>query len=549
MSFLGRFCLAGRWLANYIRGGPPQIDPRAVHTFMARSGWPISVSFAVFLLVKSTMTRNTLGWIWTLIAFCSSATAYGQLTTAEAGRLGLEPRWSAALNTSLKEPAKTSVMIWQSAAPARTSIELNAGGKQILIDTATLGTDGNPLGVEGAKAQAETLAKRMRFAGLKPVITERTSPNIYLLVTASDGSLEMLDAETGKSLWMTQVGKTSQPTFPAMMNDEHIIVTNGSTIYVLETTTGKFLYSFRSEDGPGSAAGELNGRIFIPTLTGKFISYLGADRLLEPSRFVYGGRSTIRSGVNRTINVVAVPVEPKFVFFFTIEPTTQTNSKPLIPVATARLEAQSPVFAPPVPYEDSFIVCSRSGEIFRINPLAGGDIKWVSSTGSVLYSSPLVAQNGIFVISDSGELLAYDATSGSVLSGWGDTIHGMKQVLSVSKERVFVRNKSGQLVVFDFATGNQIGLAGTGFVGGLANPVSDRVYLITNEGIMQCLAEKGASSPLIHQDVQAPASEKEPKEKPKPEIDRGTAPNADDPFGGADAGMEAPADGDPFGDG
>ena len=159
------------------------------------------------------MTRNTLGWIWTLIAFCSSATAYGQLTTAEAGRLGLEPRWSAALNTSLKEPAKTSIMIWQSAAAPRTSIDISAEGKQIVIDTTTLGADGNPLGLEGAKAQAETLAKRMRYAGLKPVITERTSPNIYLLVTASDGSIEMLDAETGKSLWTTHVGKTQQPTY------------------------------------------------------------------------------------------------------------------------------------------------------------------------------------------------------------------------------------------------------------------------------------------------------------------------------------------------
>jgi outer membrane protein assembly factor BamB len=495
------------------------------------------------------MTRNTLGWIWTLIAFCSSATAYGQLTTAEAGRLGLEPRWSAALNTSLKEPAKTSIMIWQSAAAPRTSIDISAEGKQIVIETTTLGADGNPLGLEGAKAQAETLAKRMRYAGLKPVITERTSPNIYLLVTASDGSIEMLDAETGKSLWTTQVGKTNQPTYPSMMNDSHVIVTNGSTIYALETTTGKSLFSFRCEDAPGSAAGEINGRIFVPTLTGKFVGYLTDDRTHEPSRFVYGGRSVVRAGINRTNNIVAVPVEPRYVFFFSIEPTTKANSKPLAPIATARLEAQSPIFAPPVPYEDSFIVCSRSGEIFRINPTAGGDIKWVSSTGSVLYSSPLVAQNGVFVISDSGELLAYDATSGSVLPGWEDAIGGMKQVLSVTKDRVFVRNKSGQLAAFDFATGKLIGEVGTGLVHGLANPVSDRVYVVSNHGTIQCLAQKGATSPLIHHDVQAPAAEKEPKEKPKPEINRGSESDADNPFGGSDAGMEAPAGGDPFGDG
>lgn len=507
------------------------------------------VSYAVFSLVKSIMTRNTLGWIWTLIALFSSTTAYGQLTTAEAGRLGLEPRWTAALHTSLKEPSKTSVMIWQSSAPAKTSIELAAEGKQIVLDTNTLGADGKPIGIDGAKAQAETLAKRMRFAGLKPVITERTSPNIFLLVTASDGSLEMLDAETGKSLWMTQVGKTSQPTFPATMNDKHVIVTNGSTIYALETETGKSLFSFRCEDAPGSAAGELNGRIFIPAITGKFIGYLTADRTREPSRFVYGGRSIVRSGVNRNLNVVAVPVEPRFVFFFTIDPSEKANSKPIPPVATARLEAQSPIFATPVPYEDSFIVCSRSGEIFRINPMAGGDIKWVTSTGSVLYSAPLVAQNGIFVVSDPGELLAYDANSGAVLAGWDTSIKGIKQVLSVTKDRVFVRNKSGQLAAYDFASGGLVGTVGSGLVHGLANPVSDRIYVIAANGTIQCLAQKGAESPLIHQNVQAAATEKEPKEKPKPEIKRDGDTGADNPFGDGDAGMEAPAGDDPFGNG
>lgn len=497
------------------------------------------------------MTRNTLGWIWTFIALCYSTTAYGQLTTAEADRLGLETRWSAALNVSLTQPSKTSIMIWQSSAPVRTSIEVAAENKQVIIDTSTLGSDGKPLGIDGAKAQAETLAKRMRFAGLKPVITERTSPNLFLLVTASDGAVEMLDAETGKSLWRTQIGKTNQPTFPGTMNDEYVIVTNGSTIYALETMTGKSIFSFRSEDAPGASAGELNGRVFLATLTGKFLGYFTEERNREPSRFVYGGRSAIQPSVNRINNTIAVPVEPRYVYFFSIEAATKENTRASIPVPIARLEAQSPVFAIPTPYQDTFIVCSRSGEIYRINPAAGGDIKWVASTGSVLYSSPLVAQNGVFVVSDSGELLAYDAIGGVLLSGWTSPIPGMKQVLAVTKDRVYVRNKSGQLSGFDFATGKSIGVEGTGFVNGLSNNISDRVYLVSSYGTIQCLAPKGSVSPLIHQQLQTPSPQKDPKEKPAPEVKRNTNENPDDPFGAEtpDTGMEAPAGDDPFGAG
>lgn len=42
MSFLGKICLARRGLANYIRVGPPQIDPQAEQIFIACSGWPTS---------------------------------------------------------------------------------------------------------------------------------------------------------------------------------------------------------------------------------------------------------------------------------------------------------------------------------------------------------------------------------------------------------------------------------------------------------------------------------------------------------------------------
>lgn len=504
-------------------------------------------------MVNYPMSRNLLGWIWTLVAICSSTSAFAQLTTAEAGRLGLEPRWTVALHTSLQQPGKTTMMIWQSATPAKTSIEILAEGKKVVLDTNKLGEDGKPIGLEGAKAEAEMMAKRMKFAGLKPVIKESTSPNIYLLVTASDGSVEMLDAETGQSLWMTHVGKTSQPTMPAMMNDKFVVVTNGSTVYGLETLTGKSVFSFRSEDSPGAAATEINGRIVVPSLTGKLIGYLTENQGIEPSRFVYGGRSIVRPAVNRNNHVVAVPVEPRFVFFFRVEPTTEAKSVAVIPTPVARLEAQGPIVTTPVAYEDSFIVCSRSGEIFRIVPDVGGDIKWVASTGSVLYTSPLVAQNGVFIVTDAGELLAYDATNGQVLTGWDTSLSGMKQVLSVTSDRVFARSKSGSLTAIDRASGRIVGNIGSGLVNGMANSVSDRVYVVTNQGTLQCLAQKGMVSPLIHQSVQMPPAGDEGKEKPAPAAKPNTDSDADNPFGGADSttdpGMETPAGDDPFGDG
>ena len=94
---------------------------------------------------------------------------------------------------------------------------------------------------------------------------------------------------------------------------------------------------------------------------------------------------------------------------------------------------------------------------------------------------------------------------------------------------------------------------GSGLVNGMSNSVSDRVYVVTNHGTLQCLAQKGIVSPLIHQAIQAPAAGEEAKEKPAPAAKRNTDSDADNPFGGADSttdpGMESPAGDDPFGDG
>lgn len=507
------------------------------------------------------MLRVSFASVCTILLASLASPALGQISPSDAASLGLELHWTAALKTSLAEPGKTSVTLWQSSLPAKTSIEVAAAGKTVLLDTSALGSDGQPIGVEGAKAQAEMMAKRMRFAGLKPLISEKTSPTIFLLSTASDGAVELMDAESGKSLWATQVGQIGQPTFPATINDKFVVVTNGSTIYLLETATGKSFASFRSEDAPGEAAFEMNGRVYLVAITGRVLSYAIEDLQAEPWRFVYGGRSMIRPAFNRVAMSIAVPVEPKYTYFFSAPSGSLENADAFSPSPLARLESQAPVVATPVPFEDSFIVASRSGEIFRINPALGGKIAWTASTGSVLYDPPIVTPAGVFVVTDEGILLGYDSATGDVLPGWGGSLTAFKQVLAVSGDRVYARNTANQLVAIDRTNGKILGAAGENLRFSFSNRITDRLYVVTNSGTVQCYAQKGMVTPQIHEVLAPPPAKEEKGKKPAaPAAKPADSSAEEDPFGGANSttdegameepAMEEPAnEADPFGNG
>ena len=128
----------------------------------------------------------------------------------------------------------------------------------------------------------------------------------------------------------------------------------------------------------------------------------------------------------------------------------------------------------------------------------------------------------------------------------------MAQFAAVSRNRVYGVDDLGSLVVLDAKTGSMIGrMPGDGTTRALVNDQTDRLYLVSNDGMVQCLREIGAKEPFYHQPRgrgtgnagrRQAQPEPVPLELPKIRRRKRRVPaDTDDPFGGA--ADEEPIDG------
>ena len=76
---------------------------------------------------------------------------------------------------------------------------------------------------------------------------------------------------------------------------------------------------------------------------------------------------------------------------------------------------------------------------------------------------------------------------------------GIVQFVAASKNRVYGVDKLGQTRVLDAATGAQLdSLPTTSLPIKMLNADTDRIYLASSKGLIQCLHEIGLTKPILH---------------------------------------------------
>ena len=340
----------------------------------------------------------------------------------------------------------------------------------------------------------------------------------------NSGIITALNAETGEQLWSKQVGKPGYPAFGPGANADHIGIVSGGKLYVMSRKTGRLEFVRELGSAPSSGPALSSTYAFVALVTGRIEAYNLLDPVTQPWYYQSNGRTFLRPTV--TGRVVSWPTSNGTLY------VGRANE----PGILFRLETNDDIVTSPAQLDPYLFIASLDGYLYCVHELTGVE-KWRYSTGYSITSSPAVVGKRAFVASFEPSLHSVNAESGA--GEW--VANGVSHFAALGKERVYASDERGHLLILESASGRPVGrLKVAEGTTTLVNDQTDRIFLVSDRGLVQCLREIGATVPTMYR---TPTPKAPPKKVPGAE-DADVNPFGDD----AEAPPAPPAEGEPAAD-
>ncbi|MCA9238039.1 MAG: PQQ-binding-like beta-propeller repeat protein [Planctomycetales bacterium] len=371
-----------------------------------------------------------------------------------------------------------------------------------------------------------------------------------IYATSSSGLMTAFDAETGETLWTTSIGAPGAHAFGPGVNLDYLAVVSASKLYLLDRADGHVVWSRELGSAPAAGPALSDKYAFVTLLSGRVEAYELADPTVQPWYYPSIGRSYERP--TATGSIVSWQTTAGMLYVASADS----------PRILFRLQTNDEIIASPVEKKPYLYAASQDGYLYCIHEISGIE-KWRFSTGYSIVSKPAVVGDVTFVASLEPALHAVDSQTGK--EGW--RAPGLTQFVARGKDRVYAADSSGRLYVLDLKTGSYINsLAVAEGTVPVVNDQTDRIFLVNDHGLVQCLHEIGADRPTKYREPptrEAPTVETDEEPAVNPfEVEGAGAEPADEdqpadeeanPFGGdtnpfgADAGEVDSDDDNPFG--
>ncbi|MDG1510743.1 MAG: PQQ-like beta-propeller repeat protein [Mariniblastus sp.] len=438
-----------------------------------------------------------------------------------------------------------------------TFFSLEANKFRERISQNTLNSFGEPFGVDGARqymqVRSEVLKAEFANDGVTDVeikISEYTLPQTTIYTLGTNAVVSAVDADTGATKWTSSIGDPRLPSIGVAASNEFVAAINGLSVYCLEASTGKIVWSGKCRFAPSTSPAITETGIYVPLLNGRLESFALKDKGQNSQVLVSGGRSTARPLV--TDYSVSWP-----------------NSKGRLTVAglytqskgvAYQLNSDDAIMSPTAYNDGMFYVTSLDGFVYAMNE-PKGVIDWQVSTGFGISQPAIVLNDHVYVINSNNEMFKLIPESGKDAPGWEQPLENIGSYVGAGKDNMYVLDSVGNLCVIDQDSGailSKVEIGGVQSV--LPNMISDRMYIVSDRGMIQCLREINSRIPFFHSNELAEFEKNGGKTK-KDELDDpfalpkkgggdldnpfGAPRPKDNPFGGGGGGGNS-ADDDPF---
>jgi outer membrane protein assembly factor BamB len=354
-----------------------------------------------------------------------------------------------------------------------------------------------------------------------------------LYVQTNQAAIQAIDGETGRTLWTRHVGTPGYPAMAPAAGPDFVTSCVGSTLYLLRRSDGNMVWERTLENGPSAGLAMGAERVYVPLVNHAIVSYSlrsAREEQQRPQNAGSDGPATSRYEPMLAFRAGAMSYTAPMVRDNTIAWGTADGYVYAAAADTLqprfRFSTRGSVNAPLSMWGDRILAASRDGYVYCMDSLRG-TLRWQFAAGTPIEHQPVVIGDSVYVIPESGDMYVLEARKGRLL--WHAA--QISQFLAASEGRVYVVDFAGRIVCLDAASGSRLFAVPVGRMSLiLTNTQTDRIYLGSRTGILQCLREAARTEPLRH--APAPTGSA-----------GGAAPAEGQPAGGAEGGEASDEDG------
>ena len=303
-----------------------------------------------------------------------------------------------------------------------------------------------------------------------------------LFALSSSGTLQALNSETGETLWTVHVGTPNGSFAGPSVNEKYVAITSGTRLYLIDRNDGHVLWTRLLGSASAGAPALSDSYAFVGLMNGQVEGYSLED-LVEP---VWRHQSVGRIFHSLSVagGVVCWPTDRGYLY------VAQSDR----PRVLYRVETNDEIVAPPANLVPYLYVTSRDGYLYCLHELSGTEL-WRISIGYPIVKKPAVVGNMTYVASDRPALHAVDSTTGRSL--W--SVAGASQFVAEGAQHVYGMQRHGTLLILEKESGGVVGRLRTSEgTTALVNDQSDRIFLVDDRGLVQCLRERDSEQPTYY---------------------------------------------------
>jgi hypothetical protein len=326
-----------------------------------------------------------------------------------------------------------------------------------------------------------------------------------LFVQTGIATTHAIDGETGRTLWVADVGSPSHPSLPLGVSESHVALINGTTLYVLDRAIGQVLFTRSIRGVPTMGAALTEEAVFVPTTAGQVETYsIREDDHHNLANLRLEGRNLTQPAVS--FLGVAVGTDRGDLGLANLSGTSVLFRKP----------TNFAIVASPAAW-GSRVFAGNTGGLLYLFDDVGGEERWSFAAGSPITQPPVPFAESVYVLCEDMRLFRVSVETGR--EEWAAP--NVRHFLATSPTRVYAIDRFGRLAVLNAKTGALLDrVSMPPFAFPVTNNDTDQIFLATSTGLIQALHEVELTERLHYL---PPKTEAPPAEATTSEAEQGKA--------------------------